>query len=683
MHARLSSNLASASLLAAAAHARVTPQRTEGDVILARLPLVVEVIEKEYAEFNAKHAARKQKRIIPQLFYSFYTSTLCTNFILALYEYLDAFLRCPPKKPETIGDTASGSATAVVAAATASSLSPESARKFAFSGQPAGASVPSHSEVATKLQRVAETWGCILLYRSDMNRFETITVSKAIRKSEHFLNDTFDALFFEALNLLVEYTLEFRFMDAERAHEVKEPAGGTTAKANSAQQQAIPSALPSPTSAPSPAAAALAVPVKSAKATASAAAIAAAIEANWRTAQHELQRLLRSRNFSYSAKQRPRAMGASGQQASQVRGNGLHHIPLGIHGGASDGSGPPLHRRHPAHASTKSALSYRDPSTFNVYGGQGRKWNDPPPAVDEEEDARALSHLPGHFHTKGQQGILECLDLRSPLVSSLLPNPRTMAATNDQYVFGVEERRAKQRKYGRLTHAEESYLLKRHAKEAAMEASWKQRLDREQREAAAADVQEEVRRQEEADRMRDMSQAELQRKFEEEEAEREVKWRSDGGDQQEEEKESHQQPQQQQQEQQQLPRSTTPTLDHALVPPIRLAHPLPPGSGRSVGSARPPSTVPGGSAVNSFTPVPPPAGASRSGRMQATVSLDGSQTARPAHHLAPMPPAGGSSTTRDPPSTARRMTLDEKLTSDRPIIRLNEAGRIVLTDFRI
>ena len=134
----------------------------------------------------------------------------------------------------------------------------------------------------------------------------------------------------------------------------------------------------------------------------------------------------------------------------------------------------------------KHGASYRSPATFRL-DGPPRAWDDDPASEPVEDDTRALSHLPGQFKTRGSFGILDCLDLRSPMIASMLPNPRTMRSANEAYVFGAEPRRASaSRAASRLTHAEAKYLREQRALRAQRALEWKVRLEREEKEEREA-----------------------------------------------------------------------------------------------------------------------------------------------------------------------------------------------------
>jgi hypothetical protein len=57
-------------------------------------------------------------------------------------------------------------------------------------------------------------------------------------------------------------------------------------------------------------------------------------------------------------------------------------------------------------------------------------------------DSGRVSHLPGQFKQYGRsgEGMSECLTMRSPVLSLILPNPLTEEATNQRYVFGAVPR---------------------------------------------------------------------------------------------------------------------------------------------------------------------------------------------------------------------------------------------------
>lgn len=452
------------------------------------LSAVQEIIEKEYEEFNHKNSTRKQKKLVPALFYSFYRSELCANFVLACHAYLVQFVRSPVQAGERLDGSGSDSSRD-----TAKHDSNEGGRKLVA--------------LQSALHRVSECWAGILMYRSEMNRYETITVSRTSKKSEHFLNDTYDSLFFETLYLLVEYLLEFRFLDHSRSHLYQIATDFVAVPPSSSGfSTAMPSPAPSPSSAAATAASAAAAATASAggnlaaavaapvappkvKSTASAAAIAASVESNWRIVQHELQRILRSRNFNFSMRKRA--------PSSNFRGNGLNHIPLASSTLQGSGGGPGAQARRPAISQSmgKHGASYRSPATFRLDGAP-RSWDDDPADSPIEDDTRALSHLPGQFKTRGSFGILDCLDLRSPMIASMLPNPRTMRSANEAYVFGAEQRRASaSRSSSRLTHAEAKYLKAQHALQAQRALEWKVRLEREEREERTKEEEEEQARQ--------------------------------------------------------------------------------------------------------------------------------------------------------------------------------------------
>ena len=586
---------------AAYAHTLKPPhERTQADEILSRLQICIEIIKKEYSEYNTKHSTRESKRTIPQLFYSFAVSPLCTNFILACHDYLMAFLRTPVKEGQTLAD-------------------------------------PNLAELNDHMQRVAAAWGAILLFRSDMNRYETLTISHTMKKSEHFLNDTFDQQFFETLALLVEYVIEFRFMDeANRQANIAAAAkqsnanattnGNSTSPPNGTESHVSPSSSSAPSST---------TPTSSASSNSSKSLYrplggSASLDATWRRGQHELQRILRSRSFSHSQKQH--APDRSRPHGS--RGNGLQHIPIGSAANPSNPNGS--HSSHTATSSRrypgKTSTSYRNPATFALFGR--RRWNDPQPE-DDFDDTRALSHLPGQFqlHAKGQHGILECLDLRSPIVSSILPNPRSLHHANDKYVFGSEERsaNAKRQFHGRLTLAEEKYLTQQHARQAQREAEWKARLEKE--------ANDEVEEKQEISSQQFVKEA------------------------------SH--------------TDTSSTIDsksteHAStansIPSLLLPTPPPPPP-----QPTPPS-VPYLSLPSSdgLSPVPSVSSSSRSGRLQATIS--GSQTQRSTRLASLSSNSSSSSPHPSGASTARRLTLEEKLASSKPIVKV-VGNKISLADF--
>lgn len=451
---------------------------TPAQSVLARLQLCVEIIEKEYEEFNVHHAARQSKKHIPQLFYSFYHTQLCTNFIMACYEYLQQFAKQPIEGGQPLHLNKGPLATTARGTARSNNgeLKPiDSSRSHLPTPppHPRGAARPSAHvlELQARMQTVAACWSAILLYRSDMNRAETITISGSMKRSQHFLSDFYDQSFFETLYLLVEYVLEFTFMDQTRQQQQPShsPASGT--KTPSTPTTLMSPSSGGPLSPQNSSLVAASSPKASSKAsTASAQAIAASVEANWRVIQHELQRILRSRNFHASMKKQP--PDASNHHRLS---NGLNHIPLG---NTANSAAPPQRK----HRSTGS-MSYRNAATFK-----------PPPRNWNDDDQRAISHLPGRV--RSGFGILECLDLRSPLVASLLPNVRSMRHENDLYVFGAERpAHSEQHRFGgRLTHAEEVYLTRTHALQAKREAEWKARLVREEKEERDREEEEERRR---------------------------------------------------------------------------------------------------------------------------------------------------------------------------------------------
>jgi hypothetical protein len=425
-----------------------------------------------------------------------------------------------------------------------------------------------------RLQRVAQTWSAILMYRAEMNRFETIVTTTAAgpssgsssaryvgKKSEHFLNDTFDHFFFEALYLLVEYTIEARFLDLTKPMLGSNAGSSTTAATATGKQTTAASAAsstaghsvnasiapsvissngtaaipPGAVTAVAAAAAATKAPGKSS--TASAALLAQQVESNWRLAQHELQRILRSRNFFAATRRRKNAA-----FLPQDSGNGLLHTPLSTSAlQAAAAAGPPgsqSARRAAAAAAAvtsssaaagklgpvRNSASYRSPATFRMDGygsaSYGRSssssadgtpfggWDPSDPstaflpsgAIDDDAgmgEVRALSHLPGHFRSKNSFGILDCLDLRSPIVAAVLPNPRVSLRSsgisagtasggggNESYVFGSEPRRGVgpsglPRPTARLTHAEERYLTQQHRLQLQRAMEWRLKQERE------------------------------------------------------------------------------------------------------------------------------------------------------------------------------------------------------------
>lgn len=638
---------------------------TEGDDILSRVPLALEIIEKEYIDFNTKHvfahSRTKSKRTIPQLFYNFAQSTICSNFILAMYAYLSTFLRTPIVEGETL---------------TAAAAATSSAR----SGVGAVAVNTKLAHLQHLLIRVSEAYSAILIYRSDCNRVETITISKVMKKTEHFLNDTFDALFFETLALLVEYTLEFRFMDAHTrmvgrgndAHASKASSAAPSPSVDGGASNGIPASASASASA-STVTGSVAQPPKP---TTKLPLLPDTTESDWRLVQHELQRLLRSRNFNYSMKH----IGTR-----RRGGNGLNHLPLGgAHGQHTGSNGV---RKHGG-VSSKNSASYRNPATFSLFGV--RKWNDPPVDIDDLDDTRALSHLPGQFRQKGQQSILDCLDLRSPLVAAVLPNRRTMAAANDRYVFGTEERRAnaKRKYHGRLTHAEEKYLTEQHARQAKREAEWKARIEREAIEEREKEEAEESKRNEEHQRI---TRATQELTIADDDAAHGDMHGDDTGvvGVEESKEESGGTPGVLVASSSSGGALPADSMSVGAIPPLRLPpQPTPPSNSRPLSAHRltarqasiaaaAASTSP--SLAGTTASVPPIAlplsAASRSARLQANI-------AAAAGH------AQTSRTTRHTPNTYidtnRAATFDEKLASTRPIIRLDRtSNRISLIDFHI
>jgi len=150
----------------------------EGASLVARLDSTLDMIQKEYAEFNAKHPD-KPKKIIPALFYSFYRSPLCAQLVLTTHAYLLLFVRAPVQEGEQLDGSG-----------------PDSTRDPAHDSNFGGKKLRA---LQRALQRVAACYSGVLLYRAEMNRFSTA------KKTSHFLNDHFDAAFFETLYLLVEY----------------------------------------------------------------------------------------------------------------------------------------------------------------------------------------------------------------------------------------------------------------------------------------------------------------------------------------------------------------------------------------------------------------------------------------------------------------------------------------------
>jgi len=533
-------------------------QEDEERELLGRLDVTLGIIEREYAAFNASHAsgpagtgagsgARKQRRVVPHLFYAFYRSELCHNFLCAVFRYLMLFARAPVQPGEKLDGSG-----------------PDSARGAMHDSNLGGKKLRA---LQAALQRVAQTWAAILMYRAEMNRFETITVAAgagsasarsaasggrhlSMKRSEHFLNDSFDNQFFETLFLLVEYAIEARFLDQTRpiaaggasgsggsdksvsiAAATAASASGSTTGADPLAAARISSEAGKPVA---PVSAAVVAPVATAAAgkggkssTASAALLAQQVESTWRVAQHELQRILRSRNFFAATRRRKNP--AFGPQDS---GNGLVHVPLSTSALQSAAGGQSARRASAAAVAAASSsaassaggsgvskypgrtsASYRSPATFRLSGPGGapvsqfRSWDPSDPStafgssLDDTDDTRALSHLPGHFRTRNSFGILDCLDLRSPIVASVLPNPRLSlslrgSASNETYVFGAEARRGVgpsglPRTSARLTHAEEKYLAAQHRIQQQRALEWRLRQEREE--------QEQLQKQEQAD----------------------------------------------------------------------------------------------------------------------------------------------------------------------------------------
>jgi hypothetical protein len=698
------------------------PNMSEEDSLLSRLDITLEIIEKEYETYNLQFSNRKQKRVVPSLFYSFYRSQLCSNFIMACYHYLVQYIRSPVQS----GERMDGSG-------------PDSSRGPMHDSNLNGKKIKA---LQFALQRVAQCWSGVLMYRSEMNRFETITVSRTSKKSEHFLNDTYDHFFFETLYLLVEYIIEARFLDQTRPLLSNSNTNSAVAvRATSSSLSPSHTDTISPVNMnvdgsviPSNPSGVVSPPNNTTNSssskgtkssTASAAILAQQIEAQWRTAQHELQRILRSRNFFAATRKRTSSSSnTTSADGNGNSGNGLNHVPLSTSalqsttatpggGNGQHGASSSARRGGKSIGSTgangvAATASYRSPSTFRL-SGQGpipppRAWDDTDPAEEVyAEESRALSHLPGYFKSKGSFGILDCLDLRSPIIASVLPNPRTMRSTNESYVFGSEPRRGGigpnglPRTHARLTHAEEKYLTEQHALQTVRALQYKLKLEREEREAQEREIQM-------------MEEEEQRRRKEAEDAERLTSEMEsnhlNGFDSLKESTATTEESKQQ---------SDIPTLNRSgtLVPALRLPLGLKPTSVARVPSRTfiSPSSINSSVSNNSsifsasasanlignntsgliasasaatthrtFRQAHPPTTGNRSGSLSARSSgggIDQSNNNRfHSYNFPGAPPL--------PLSHRNRLTLDEALaTKAVPLIQINRKGRIELSDFRI
>jgi len=565
---------------------------------------------------NATHsqsAAAPPARILPPVFYSFVSSRLALDVLKACQGYLEEFLegegveaaerdrrlleqaeRRRKRKEEAAKKerqarennvtTASiyGNTTARSLESSTPASSPRSRRlnksstgshTTACSSSSASASSARHDRLLHLLQRFGDAWGRVLLHRAEQNQQEQLALvgaggrgaahslkqklrggPTATQTQSHFLNDAFDAFFFESFYTLIEYVMEIHFrntmerrfrteaeanarektiqeaaMNAAAAVEEEEEGGETVAsaaastnglKTNSPSDVSRSNASSPDRSAPARADSAAATTTAaiasvdtskdalsksnsssgnsnstSSSSAASGASIAHAVDTSWRRLQHELQRLLRSRNFHSSM--RARAVHGDGglpvSSRATVRGGGIIHQPLGgtnpfaLHASGSNGNtthfpssalysnahrsglGQALGRGRHALASSSASGSYRDPETFRAHGRM--KW--PPVAsggvaasgmsgrssgelhgddvidpllLDDERDQLHLersdeeSESEEFFESncvfnrrRAHRTVIGCLDLRSPLLTTMLPNQRGMYASRSLF----------------------------------------------------------------------------------------------------------------------------------------------------------------------------------------------------------------------------------------------------------
>ena len=665
----------------------------------ARLDAALGRIQKEYADANAKHAHRKHNKVIPRLFYSFYKSPRCTQLVSACQDYCMQW--------------------ALLA------QSPDHDRSA-----PAGGRAPPLA-LQQSLQRVSECWSAVLMYRSEMNQVESAPSARSgiavgARRAEHFLNDTFDYCFFETLYLLVEYRIEAAFSDymRERAETISNassdssnnntaaasntaqttpsPSGTTDTSAVAAEDATRPPTEPGAAAAPSVATTTGAATSRPNKPCTSLPSPPPPID--WRLAQPELQRLLRSRSFTLSSQTRVAAAAAAAAAASN-RHNNMATPRGGGHG-----------TRQRSHLSTpmKMGASHRLRSSGGGSGGEidaAVSAADAAVSASLDDDvgdsglaAPGPSYAPGQFKSYGGLSVLECLGLRSPLLSVLLPSPllrlqcgsqwgsgsgcRSRDPTPDlkqAFVFGSEPLRGRgrgdsdahatdsaPRPHGRLTHAEDKYLRKRHALQKQRALEWKMKLEREEREDQTGEEKEDeqiyphhymdARRMNPTDAVDGQSAASAS--------------------------------------QLELPSNTAvasvaagaaaavhvgaSTFAAATIPALQLPLQPRPPSHLPRSSSRPLSPL---AAFASHPPLPPPSSGSFSARSRPLRAVASSSSSSPAAQRSmtarPSYSSAGGQQRMQPLSTTRApTTLDQALVSDQPIVKI-VGNRISLVDFRL